>query len=204
VPTATLSKPSRVIPVSHRDGLYIEDHTGSGKSGERFAKIFGEVWKRFPVGDRENLQDGWQRSCPEKREFERAHSESHVPLIQLIPKWKDFGGFPGSTEDVNRTFQFGKVTPPGYLLRFFAPLINLMPTSIATAAIAHELFVAAIYMCEITVDDEDDEGPCHCDELYHDLLTGAGFGSIHEVNQWLTGVGINTEGQFGLRSKTTK
>jgi hypothetical protein len=206
VPTATPSKPPRVIPISPKDGLYLEDFSDIG-SGGRFAKLFTDVWRRFPHGDRQNLQDGWQRSCPERRQFERQHSESHVPLIQLIPRWKDFGGFPGSTMGANRTFQFGSVTPPGYLLRFFAPLCDLMPPAIATTAIAHELYQASMCLAEMSDDEdeyENDEGMEYSDELFDALAKGAGFGSIQSVNRWVEGVGLNTAGEYGLRNKTTK
>jgi hypothetical protein len=93
------------------------------------------------------------------------------------------------------------------LLRFFAPLFDLMPPTIATTAIAHELFQAAKYLSEMTDDDEEyenDEGMEYSDQLFDALAKGAGFGSIQAVNRWMTGVGITTSGQYSLRTSPRK
>jgi hypothetical protein len=106
----------RLVPILPRHGLYVHVCTLDGRrpDGRRFAALFLETWRRFPLGVRRSLLAYW-RTRPGKI------------TIELT----------GGLMDVYTAIAMA--ADEGFSLRFDAGLADAMPGDIMQSVIAHEL-----------------------------------------------------------------
>ncbi len=123
------------IGVMPRSGIYVWAAQGDGR---RFAAIFRATWKSVPLGVRRRLLKYWRDDPEEVRPV-------FSPNIQLLSNWAERG-----------RYTFAACAMRGHELRFWAPLVDMMPPEIVRVGIAHELGHAYHRVAGLALERDDD------------------------------------------------
>ena len=139
--------------------------------GVRFARLWGETWRRLPLGVRRALLRHWR--SPEAIRY----GVLQPPLIELLEDW-------GVREDGD----LGAVSRGGHQIRFAADVVDAMPDDIVRDLIAHEL--AHVYQWAIGEDMTPDPefGFLDIEECADEMVRDWGFG-VESIDDWSRSVG---------------
>lgn len=119
------------IPIAEEAKLYL---TPWGHGNDlRFANLFREAWNRVPSTNRFFLTRYWEhRGYSHGLVCGESHSS---PRIELVSGWRD-------RDNIDMKWNqaiAGEIFACGYLMRFCAPLIDVMPPDIVQDVVGHQL-----------------------------------------------------------------